>query len=75
MLPAPPGGKVRFGAAVTLATPDGGRLEYRIVGEDEADPARGKISWVSPLARRLIGAAEGDPVEYPEGVAEILRIS
>jgi transcription elongation GreA/GreB family factor len=72
--PAPPGGKVRFGSAVTLAIPDGGRLEYRIVGEDEADPARGKISWVSPLARRLIGAAEGDLAELPEGAAEILRI-
>ena len=59
---------------VTLAAQGGGQLEYRIVGEDEADPARGKISYVSPLARRLIGAAEGDTVELPEGLAEILAI-
>lgn len=72
--PAAPGGKARFGSTVTLAKPDGGRLEYRIVGEDEADPARGKISYVSPLARRLIGAAAGDPVQLPDGVAEILAI-
>ena len=72
--PATPGGKARFGCSVTLAWPDGGQLEYRIVGEDEADPARGRISYVSPLARRLIGAAEGDTVELPEGVAEILAI-
>jgi transcription elongation GreA/GreB family factor len=72
--PAAPGGKARFGSTVTLATADGGQLEYRIVGEDEADPARGRISYVSPLARRLIGAAQGDPVELQEGVAEILGI-
>jgi transcription elongation GreA/GreB family factor len=72
--PAAPGGKARFGSTVTLATPGGGQLEYRIVGEDEADPARGKISYVSPLARRLIGAAAGDAVELPEGAAEIFAI-
>ncbi len=72
--PAPAGGKARFGSIVTLAVAEGGRLEYRIVGEDEADPARGKISYVSPLARRLIGAAAGDPVELPDGFAEIVEI-
>lgn len=72
--PAAPGGKVRFGTTVTLAAPGGGKLAYRIVGEDEADPARGKISYVSPLARRLIGAAEGETVQLPEGLAEIFAI-
>jgi transcription elongation GreA/GreB family factor len=69
-----PGAKARFGSAVTLATADGRQFEYRIVGEDEADPARGKISYASPLARRIIGAAAGDPVQLPEGAAEILAI-
>ncbi len=69
-----PGGKARFGSVVTLAKPGGGELEYRIVGEDEADPARGKISYVSPIARRLIGAAAGEAVELPGGAAEILEV-
>ena len=72
--PAVPGGKARFGSVVTLAKPGGGELEYRIVGEDEADPARGKISYVSPIARRLIGAAAGEAVELPGGAAEILEV-
>lgn len=71
---AAPGGKARFGSFVTLARPGGGELEFRIVGEDEAEPARGKISYVSPIARRLIGAAVGEEVVLPEGAAEILRI-
>jgi transcription elongation GreA/GreB family factor len=72
--PAATGGKARFGSVVRLAKPDGGELEYRIVGEDEADPARGKISYVSPIARRLIGAAVGEEVVLPDGPAEILGI-
>jgi transcription elongation GreA/GreB family factor len=65
---------VRFGSRVTLEMPDGGTVEYRIVGEDEADPARGSISYVSPIARRLIGGTVGDEVAVPEGVATILGI-
>jgi transcription elongation GreA/GreB family factor len=72
--PASPGGKVRFGSVVTLAKPDGINVEFRIVGEDEADPARGKISYVSPIACRLIGAAVGEEVMLPDGVTEILGI-
>ncbi len=72
--PAPPGGKVRFGSTVTLGREDGGTVEYRIVGEDEADPARGRISWVSPMAKRLIGAEAGDEVVLPDGPAEIRTI-
>ena len=71
---APAGGKARFGSMVTLVKPDGSRLEYRIVGEDEADPARGKISYVSPIARLIIGASAGDRVELPEAAADILEI-
>lgn len=72
--PAAPGGTARFGSVVTLAKQGGGELEFRIVGEDEAEPARGKISYVSPIARRLIGAAVGEEVVLPDGPAEILGI-
>jgi transcription elongation GreA/GreB family factor len=72
--PATPGGKARFGSTVVVAVAGGGTLAYRIVGEDEADPARGVISWVSPIARLLIGAEAGDEVAIPGGVAEILEV-
>ena len=67
-------GKVRFGSAVVLQQQDGQRIRYQIVGEDEADPGRGKISYVSPIARSLIGAAVGDVVTLADGEAEILEI-
>jgi transcription elongation GreA/GreB family factor len=70
----PAGGKARFGSHVALENPDGSRVEYRIVGEDEADPARGSISWVSPLARKLIGASVGDEIELQDGSAEIVEV-
>jgi transcription elongation GreA/GreB family factor len=59
---------------VTLAKPDGETVEYRIVGEDEADPAHGSISYVSPIASRLIGGTVGDVVSVAEGSATILKI-
>lgn len=65
---------VRFGSTVVLQKPDGGRFEYRIVGEDEADPAHGSISYVSPIASRLIGRKVGDVAVVPEGDATILGI-
>lgn len=67
-------GKVRFGSAVELEKADGVRIAYRIVGEDEADPGRGKISYVSPIARALIGKAEGVVVALPGGEATITAI-
>jgi transcription elongation GreA/GreB family factor len=72
--PAAAGERARFGSLVVLERGDGSRLEYRIVGEDEADPAGGKISYVSPIAQRLIGAEVGEEIEHPEGRAEILEI-
>ena len=65
--------EVRFGATVTIDR-DGRRQSYRIVGEDEADPARGTISYVSPLARALTGKAVGDVVPAGNAEAEILEI-
>lgn len=64
---------VHFGAWVTLysLTRDGER-RYRIVGQDELEPGKGYISWVSPLARALLGKRIGDTVrvETPAGAEE-----
>src|ERR1700694_3603510 len=46
---------VQFGSTVTIGRDDGRRQTFRIVGEDEADPARGTLSYVSPVARALLG--------------------
>ncbi|MBI4352006.1 MAG: GreA/GreB family elongation factor [Elusimicrobia bacterium] len=56
---------VRFGAAVAVRERDGAVKEYRIVGEDEADAASGKLNWGSPLAGALLGAAPGARVALP----------
>ncbi|MFD0325557.1 GreA/GreB family elongation factor [Lysobacter gummosus] len=55
-----PADRVAFGARVELVDDDGHEYRYRVVGEDEADPEHGLISWVSPLARALHGARVGD---------------
>lgn len=70
---------VRFGSRVTIerGAPDskGGRKQtYRIVGEDEADPSKGTLSYVSPLARALLGKEVGDVVRAGSGEAEIVKI-
>ncbi|MBV6424386.1 MAG: Transcription elongation factor GreB [Steroidobacteraceae bacterium] len=65
--PAPKPDAVRFGVEVTLrplAGPAAAPRTLRIVGEDEADPARGLLSWVSPAAEKLIGAQVGDEVDF-----------
>ncbi len=67
-------GIVQFGSRVTLLRDDGRRVTYRIVGEDEADPAKGTISYVSPLARALMGKMEGESVRMGASEAEIARI-
>ncbi len=54
---------VRFGCRVTFARGDGAASLLTIVGEDEADPASQLISYVSPLARALLGAEVGDIVK------------
>lgn len=65
--------QVFFGATVTLADEQGDEQTYQIVGVDETDFARGRISWVSPLARAVIKAREGDVVRFqsPAGWREI----
>jgi transcription elongation GreA/GreB family factor len=67
--------RVQFGATVKIARDDGREQTFRIVGEDEADPARGSISHVSPLARAMFGKRVGDVVRAGAGEAEIVSIS
>jgi transcription elongation GreA/GreB family factor len=71
--PADPG-HVHFGSTVTIARDDGRRQTFRIVGEDEANPAKGTIPYVSPLARALSGRAVGDVVRVGDGEAEVLAV-
>ena len=71
--PAGPTDEVRFGAEVKLLGEDGRELRYRIVGVDEAAPGDGRIAFVSPLARALLGRRAGDSatVRTPRGSEEL----
>jgi transcription elongation factor GreB len=75
----PPTDQIFFGATVRYADGAGREQEITIVGIDEVDPARGKVSWVSPIARALTKAREGDtvPLRTPAGVEmlEVLEVS
>jgi transcription elongation GreA/GreB family factor len=66
---------VAFGSTVTFKRDDGRVQKYHIVGEDEADPKAGSISFVSPVARLLMGKAVGDVVGTPPQELEIVTIS
>ena len=65
--------QVFFGATVTVCNEEGDESTYAIVGVDEADVARGHISWVSPLARALLKLFEGDVarLQTPSGCVEL----
>jgi transcription elongation factor GreB len=67
------GDKVFFGATVELADEEGALRTYVIVGEDETDSKRGRISWRSPVGRALLGKRKGDVVlvRRPAGEVEI----
>lgn len=65
---------VRFGATVSIVRDDGRNQTYRIVGEDEADPAKGLLSHAAPLAKALLGKGVGDVVAVGETQAEIVLI-
>jgi transcription elongation GreA/GreB family factor len=65
---------VRFGVLVHLRFDDGTVRAYRIVGEDESEPAAGLLSYVSPLARELIGLEPGDAVRLGGQSAVISRL-
>jgi transcription elongation GreA/GreB family factor len=63
-----------FGATVTVRRDDGRAQTFRIVGEDEADPSRGTVSHMSPIARAVLGHGLGDTVEIAGQKANILDI-
>ena len=65
---------VQFGKAVTILREDGRAQTFRIVGEDEADSARGSISHVSPLARSLLGKRVSETIRAGKDDAEITAI-
>ncbi|MFB6419440.1 MULTISPECIES: transcription elongation factor GreA [Bradyrhizobium] len=66
---------VAFGSTVTFSRADGRVQTYRIVGEDEADPKAGTISFVAPVARSLMGKAVGDVAGSGAQEIEILAIA
>ena len=66
--------KARFGVRVTLQYDDGTERSYTLVGEDEADPAHGLISWISPIAQAVIGHGVGDEVTLQGQRAEIVNL-
>jgi transcription elongation GreA/GreB family factor len=68
-----PAGRVAFGTIVRVADEEDRQREFQIVGEDEADPDHGKVSWVSPLARALWDGRVGDPVTWrrPSGDVDL----
>lgn len=74
-VPDPESDVVRFGMGVTLEDEDGGKVHWKIVGEDEADPAKGSISHVSPMAQALFGKKAGDLVTVNGREWEIVKLS
>jgi transcription elongation GreA/GreB family factor len=72
--PAEGSDKVAFGGKVTFEREDGRRSTFRIVGEDEADPAQGAVSYVSPLAQALLGKEVGDTAMVAGSEVEILAV-
>lgn len=75
VVPAPEAAdEVAFGSTVTFEREDGRVQTYRIVGEDEADPKTGTVSFASPVARALLGRSGGDVVSVGGGEVEIVSI-
>jgi transcription elongation GreA/GreB family factor len=66
--------KASFGMTVTLRREDGRKQSFKIVGEDEADPARGTISYISPLARAVLTHGAGDIVVIADSEAVLLDV-
>ena len=71
---APATDKVTFGCTVAFEREDGRIQSFRIVGEDEADPALGSVSYVSPLAQALLGKSVGDEARVAGQEVEITAI-
>jgi transcription elongation GreA/GreB family factor len=67
--------RASFGTTVTLRRGDGREQRFRIVGEDEADPPRGTLSYVSPLARAVLNRRAGESVEFAGHELLLLDVS
>jgi transcription elongation GreA/GreB family factor len=65
---------VRFGVSVLLQFQDGSNRDFRLVGEDEADPANGLLSWAAPVGKALIGRRAGDVLEVFGRDAKIVEL-
>lgn len=74
-VPEPGSDVVRFGMGVSLEGEDGGKVHWRIVGEDEAEPAKGSISHVSPMAQALFGKRVGALVTVNGKEWEIVKLT
>ncbi|MER8692942.1 transcription elongation factor GreA [Mesorhizobium opportunistum] len=74
-VPEPGSDLVRFGMGVTLEGDDGRKVHWKIVGEDEADPSKGSISHVSPMAVALFGKKVGDLAVVNGKEWEIVKLS
>jgi transcription elongation GreA/GreB family factor len=76
LAPPPPEGEVAFGSRVTFRY-RGTTRSIDIVGDDEADPAAGRLSFSAPLARAMIGAAAGDLMDFggEEEAVEVLGVT
>jgi transcription elongation GreA/GreB family factor len=74
-VPEPGSDLVRFGMGVTLQGDDDRKVHWKIVGEDEADPAKGTISHVSPMAVALFGKKVGDVAAVNGKEWEIVKLS
>jgi transcription elongation GreA/GreB family factor len=75
MEPRPADGKVVFGGKVGIEREDGRRQTFRIVGEDEADPAKGAVSYISPLAQALLGKGVGETALVAGQEVEVVDVS
>lgn len=64
--------RVEFGCLVELIDEHEQQHRYRLVGEDEAAPEHGRISWLSPLATALLGAEPGDEKNWPRPAGNLL---
>ena len=67
-------GKAAFGMTVTVRRDDGREQSFKIVGEDEADPSRGTVSYVSPLARAVLAPGPGETIVIANSEAVILDV-
>ncbi len=67
--------QIRFGCTVTFERADGTTATYRITGENEADPAAGRIAYVAPAARALLGKGVGDTAIIAGGEVEVIAIA